>query len=78
MELADSNQLVSLDYTNHRGERATRLILPSRIYFGATAWHPEPQWLLVALDVEKLARRDFALSALPGWEPAPVPIPKEA
>jgi len=52
---------VTLMYTNYRGETALRTILPKSIRFGSTEWHPEPQWLLLALDVEKNADREFAL-----------------
>jgi hypothetical protein len=52
---------VTLTYTNWRGETAERTILPQRVWFGATDWHPEPQWLLTAIDVEKGVERDFAL-----------------
>lgn len=54
-------------YTNHRGEHAERVIIPQRIYFGATEWHREPQWLLVAIDVEKNAERHFAMKDIAGW-----------
>jgi hypothetical protein len=52
---------VKLTYTNYRGETAERTIIPKSIRFGSTEWHPEPQWLLLALDVEKNADREFAL-----------------
>jgi hypothetical protein len=52
---------VTLAYTNWRGETAQRTIVPQRVWFGSTDWHPEPQWLLTALDAEKGAERDFAL-----------------
>jgi hypothetical protein len=52
---------VTLTYTNWRGETAQRTIVPQRVWFGSTDWHPEPQWLLTALDAEKGAERDFAL-----------------
>ena len=52
---------VTLTYTNWRGETAERTIIPARVWFGSTDWHPEPQWLLEAVDVEKGAMRDFAL-----------------
>jgi len=52
---------VTLTYTNWRGETAQRTIIPQRVWFGSTDWHPEPQWLLTALDIEKGAERDFAL-----------------
>ena len=52
---------VTLTYTNWRGETAQRTITPKRIWWGATDWHPEPQWLLTAFDAEKQADRDFAI-----------------
>ena len=52
---------VTLTYTNWRGETAERTIIPRRVWWGSTEWHPEPQWLLTAIDVEKQAERDFAL-----------------
>lgn len=63
-------QPVTLTYTNWRGETAERSIIPMRVWFGSTDWHPEPQWLLTALDVEKGAGRDFALKDF-GKPPAP-------
>ena len=32
--------VVTIDYTNYRGERAYRTVLPVRIWFGETEWHP--------------------------------------
>lgn len=58
---------VRIDYTNHRGERAERLIVPHRWYWGSSAWHPEPQWLLDAEDVEKHQDRTFALCCIHSW-----------
>lgn len=52
---------IVVDYTNWRGERRERVIEPRRVWFGATEHHPEPQWFLAALDVEKDQTRDFAL-----------------
>ena len=52
---------VRIGYTNWRGEKGDRNILPLEVWHGATQWHPEEQWLLRAFDVEKQAERDFAL-----------------
>lgn len=59
--LVQSDRIITRTYTNWCGETAERKIIPLRIWFGATQWHPEPQWLLAAIDVEKGAERDFAL-----------------
>jgi len=56
-------------YTNWRGETADRVVLPSRVWFGRTAWHSEPQWLMTALDMESGQVRDFAMSGIQRIEP---------
>lgn len=52
----------TIRYRNYRGEVATRRIIPLRIYWGSNEWHPEPQWLIEAHDLDKKAIRTFALS----------------
>ena len=54
-------------YTNYRGETALRTIVPERLFFGSTEWHPEPQWLVEALDVEKGQNRTFAMKDVRAW-----------
>lgn len=49
-------------YANWRGEIALRRILPLKLRFAATEWHPDRQWLLQAYDLDKDAFRDFALA----------------
>jgi hypothetical protein len=48
-------------YRNWRGEVSERRVIPIRVWFGATEWHPEPQWFLNANDLDKGETRDFAL-----------------
>jgi predicted DNA-binding transcriptional regulator YafY len=67
--LQPSNMQVSIFYRNWRGEVAWRKIVPASIYFGSTEWHPQPQWFLKALDVEKQAERDFAIKDIINWQP---------
>jgi predicted DNA-binding transcriptional regulator YafY len=57
----DLRKAVGIVYTNYRGETARRRIIPQRLWFGATKWHPDEQWLLDAIDVEKKSQRSFAL-----------------
>lgn len=59
---------IEIDYTNYRGERSLRLIRPEYIGLGFNQWHPERQWLLFAHDVEKNARRTFALRNIHAWD----------
>jgi predicted DNA-binding transcriptional regulator YafY len=58
---------VSILYTNYRGETAVRRIVPQRLWFGATSWHPEDGWLLDAIDVEKGEVRSFAMKDVRSW-----------
>lgn len=52
---------ISVIYRNWRGEVGQRRILPRQIEFKATEWHPEPQWIMHAWDLDKKEWRDFAL-----------------
>lgn len=61
---------VRIDYTNYRGERGIRTVLPGLIYFGsAPPRHPGPEWLMEAWDHEKEAARTFAMKDIHSWEP---------
>jgi hypothetical protein len=66
----DDALVVTFRYTNHRGETATRRVIPQGVGFLATEWHPEPQWLLHAYDLDRGADRSFALAGISGWSPA--------
>lgn len=61
---------VIIDYTNHRGERSKRNIIPAEVVFAYNDWHPEPQWLLRAYDIKKGEDRHFAMNNIHSWEPA--------
>lgn len=58
---------VTIDYTNYRGERSLRRILPLGTFWGANEWHREEQWLLSAVDLEKKASRIFAMKDVHSW-----------
>lgn len=62
---------VQILYTNYRGETAYRVILPQRLWFGSTQYHPEEQDLLDALDVEKNEVRNFAVKDIKEWKQLP-------
>ncbi len=65
----ETTGIVNIRYKNWRGEIAVRRIRPSgKIWFGSTEWHKEEQWLLDAVDVEKDARRDFAMKDILEWD----------
>lgn len=52
---------IMLDYTNWRGERRVRAVIPQAMWFGSTIHHPDLQWFMQGLDVARSELRDFAL-----------------
>lgn len=58
---------VWVDYTNYKGERAERFILPIEMFHGSHTYHPEPQWLLRAFDFIKGGERLFAMKNIHQW-----------
>lgn len=60
-------QPIKVRYKNWRGEVAVRTIVPQRIYWGSTEWHPGDQWLLEVIEVDKQVKRIFALSDIQEW-----------
>lgn len=63
-----ANKTVKILYTNYRGEKGYREIVPEKIWFGSTEWHKEEQWLLDALDIKKGALRNFAMKDIHEWQ----------
>jgi hypothetical protein len=63
---------VRICYTNHRGETRVRAVLPERIWYGVSEWHPGPGWLMDAVDLEapKRCTRTFALRDIHWWQEA--------
>ena len=57
---------IKVTYKNWRGKEGIRRILPIRIFYGSTEWHPEEQWLIEVYDLDKKAKRDYALRDLRG------------
>jgi predicted DNA-binding transcriptional regulator YafY len=68
-----SSAAVIIDYTNYRGERGERRIVPLGIHFWETEWHPERQWILRAFDMERELERQFAMKDIHSWRPAVEP-----
>lgn len=62
---------VTFTYKNYRGEISVRLVRPIMISFGATGFHPEPQWLLHGWDINKDAERTFAMKDIKDWDARP-------
>lgn len=65
----DDSKVIVMTYTNYRGERSERRVVPERIWFGSTDWHPGPQWLMDAFDLDREAMRSFAMTDIHKIEP---------
>lgn len=61
---------VEIDYTNWRGVRSKRKVLPLGFRFAATEHHPEEQWLMDAFCFDAGGDRTFALSGIHAREAA--------
>lgn len=62
---------VIIDYTNWRGERAERRVLPVKMRFGVSKYHSDgPQWFLDAMDLDRSVKRAFAFSGIHSWRVA--------
>lgn len=55
-------QQKQFEYINYKGIKSTRNVIPMSLYFGATEFHPENQWLIVVYDLDKQCERTFALN----------------
>ena len=57
----DSEREVVFTYTNWKGNTSNRRAIMRKLFFGATAYHEEPQWLIEGYDMDKEAVRTYAL-----------------
>lgn len=58
---------VAIDYTNWRGERAHRTILPRLFAFHTHNSFHGRGWILEAWDVRKQEWREFAMASIHSW-----------
>ena len=58
---------IKVEYTNYRGEKGIRTIVPISFFFGTTEYHPEEQWLIKLWDVDRQAERIYALKEITRW-----------
>ena len=65
----ETEHIVTFTYRNYLGEVEKRHVIPRTISFGATPWHPAPQWMMHGWDLDKKAQRSFAISDITQWSP---------
>lgn len=54
--------MTAIPYRGLSGERVLRRVTPTKVYFGSSAYYPEPQWLVDAVDEETNEQVTLALS----------------
>lgn len=64
-----STEHLTFIYKNYRGEISRRRVHPSHVWFGSTPHHPEPQWFLQAVDLDKNLPRIFAFKDIVSMAP---------
>jgi len=55
-------EVIEFTYRNWRGKVRRRRVRVVEEWHGATEYHPEPQRLLKAVDLDEDAERDFAIA----------------
>lgn len=58
---------ILVSYKNYRGEISNRKIIPLRIFFGKTEYHPQEQYLLEVWDLDKEDFRTYSLADIESW-----------
>jgi hypothetical protein len=68
--MSDPCREVIIDYTNWRGKRGLRRIIPTGIVkFESNEWHTETQWLIEAVDLNDPDHKikSFSLNGIHSW-----------
>ena len=63
------NEIVTFTYTNYKGKTSVRRVIPHTLGFKSSSWHPEEQWILLAIDLNKGELREFAMKDIKDWKP---------
>ena len=53
-----------IDYMNWQGEQRLRKVKPRGVSWGSNEWHPHPQWLMEAVDLEDGTIKSFAMKGI--------------
>jgi len=64
------DQAVVIDYTNWKGKRRMRMILPKGLVYQSNEWHPRPQWMIEAVDLsdkEHKGTKFFVIAKIHSW-----------
>lgn len=70
MTAEQAERVVYITHRDSDGYTQERKVLPSRVWFGSTAKHPDPQWLLDAYDIEHLVEHTLAVRDIESWDKA--------
>ena len=72
--MASDPHMIAIDYTNYKGERSMRVVIPIDFWYGTSEFHKGEQWFMCASDVMRQSvHRHFAMKDIHGWH-APPPL----
>lgn len=59
-----NKRIITFWYKNYRGKKRMRRARPLSIRWGVNVLHLNPQWLMLAIDVETGKTREFAMRGM--------------
>lgn len=57
-------KMIAFRYTNWEGKVADRRVQVAGFAWGSSKWHPNPGWLMLAVDVDRGVTRLFEMAAM--------------
>lgn len=52
---------IEFDYVNWKGASSHRRVIINKVLYGNNRYHPQPQWLMEAQDIDRNEVREFAM-----------------
>jgi hypothetical protein len=65
--MATDTKTVVIDYTNWHGKRGNKRIRPTGIAFMSNEYHPNPCWMLLAVDLDIMDDRTYPFKNIHSW-----------
>lgn len=68
----ESSKILSFNYLNWKNIESKRFVIPQSITFTSNEYHPTPEWLMKAYDLERKALRTFSLKKIKKYYNVPI------
>lgn len=73
----NKGDIISFDYVNYKGVKARRRVKVGGYFFGHNQYHPDTQFFMAGIDLDKNLPRGFAIKDMSRVTKEPVPVPNE-